>query len=56
MIKKSVVGVGKADKEQVIMMVKRLLYGAAPSSSDEADALAAAICHSSYIRNQIYDR
>jgi crossover junction endodeoxyribonuclease RuvC len=45
LIKKSVVGVGHADKQQVEMMVRRLLPGAALESPDAADALAVAICH-----------
>ncbi|MGO8915175.1 MAG: crossover junction endodeoxyribonuclease RuvC [Stellaceae bacterium] len=45
LIKKSVVGVGHADKQQVEMMVRRLLPGAALESADAADALAVAICH-----------
>lgn len=44
-IKKAVVGVGHADKEQVQMMVRRLLPGAAFAGPDAADALAVAICH-----------
>lgn len=44
-IKKAVVGVGHADKEQVQMMVRRLLPGVAIASADAADALAVAICH-----------
>ena len=44
-IKKSVVGVGHADKVQVQTMVARLLPGIALSSADAADALAVAICH-----------
>ena len=44
-VKKSVVGVGHAAKEQVQMMVRRLLPGAALAGPDAADALAAAICH-----------
>ncbi|MEE9194414.1 MAG: crossover junction endodeoxyribonuclease RuvC [Alphaproteobacteria bacterium] len=45
-IKKAVVGSGHAAKEQVALMVAILLPGAAPESSDAADALAVAICHS----------
>jgi len=45
LIKKSVVGVGHADKQQVEMMVKRLLPGARLETTDAADALAVAICH-----------
>jgi crossover junction endodeoxyribonuclease RuvC len=45
LVKKSVVGAGHATKEQVQMMVKLLLPGAALTSADAADALAVAICH-----------
>ena len=45
LIKKSVVGSGHAEKEQVGRMVRMLLPGAEPSSADAADALAIAICH-----------
>jgi crossover junction endodeoxyribonuclease RuvC len=44
-IKKSVVGVGHAEKEQIRHMVKVLLPKAKPTSEDAADALAIAICH-----------
>lgn len=43
-IKLSVVGTGKADKEQVLFMVQRLLPKAGVTNSDAADALACAIC------------
>lgn len=46
LVKKSVVGVGRADKQQVMMMVKQLLPKADFDSEDAADALAVAICHS----------
>jgi crossover junction endodeoxyribonuclease RuvC len=45
MVKKSVVGVGHADKGQVALMVRRLLPGCAITKADAADALAVAICH-----------
>ena len=45
LVKKSVVGTGHADKRQVAEMVRRLLPGCVPDSSDAADALAVAICH-----------
>lgn len=48
LIKKSVVGVGHADKAQVQMMVRRLLPGCLLGSPDAADALAAAICHAHF--------
>lgn len=44
-IKKSVVGHGKAAKEQVQSMVQRLLSLDGLPPSDPADALACAICH-----------
>ena len=44
-IKKSVVGVGHAGKEQIQAMVKRLLPTARCEQADAADALAAAIAH-----------
>lgn len=45
LVKKSVVGTGHADKEQVQLMVRTLLPGASFSGADAADALAIAICH-----------
>jgi crossover junction endodeoxyribonuclease RuvC len=45
MIKKSVVGYGRAEKGQVQAAVQRLLSLAAEPESDAADALAAALCH-----------
>jgi crossover junction endodeoxyribonuclease RuvC len=45
LVKKSVVGTGRADKGQVGMMVAMLLPGAAIAGEDAADALAVAICH-----------
>lgn len=47
-IKKSVVGVGHANKDQVQNMVSRLLAGRTLSSADAADALAVAICHAHF--------
>ncbi len=44
-VKLSVVGTGRAEKEQVQMMVRRLLPGALIRRADAADALAVAICH-----------
>ncbi len=44
-VKKAVVGTGHAKKEQVAMMVGRLLPGCAIANADAADALAVAICH-----------
>jgi crossover junction endodeoxyribonuclease RuvC len=44
-VKLSVVGTGGADKNQVGLMVRRLLPGATIRRADAADALAVAICH-----------
>lgn len=44
-VKKSVVGKGHADKQQVAAMVKVLLPKCGAPAADEADALAVAICH-----------
>ena len=44
-IKKTVVGVGHADKTQVAHMVKMQLPGVELAGPDAADALAIAICH-----------
>ncbi|WP_119168615.1 crossover junction endodeoxyribonuclease RuvC [Algihabitans albus] len=44
-VKKSVVGTGHAKKDQVEMMVGRLLPGCEIATPDAADALAVAICH-----------
>lgn len=45
MVKKAVVGAGRADKVQVQTMVRMLLPGCALTTADAADALAVAICH-----------
>jgi len=45
LVKKSVVGTGAADKDQVGFMIRRLLPTAGPTTEDAADALAVAIAH-----------
>ena len=45
LVKKSVVGTGAADKDQVAFMIARILPGSAGASADAADALAVAIAH-----------
>lgn len=47
-VKKSVIGVGHGEKEQIHMMVKILLPQAKFDSHDAADALAVALCHSTH--------
>ncbi|MBX7146245.1 MAG: crossover junction endodeoxyribonuclease RuvC [Alphaproteobacteria bacterium] len=49
LVKKSVVGTGHASKDQVQMMVRRLLPGCTIKNSDSADALAIAICHAHHL-------
>ena len=49
-IKKAVVGSGAADKQQVQQMIQRLLGLDELPQSDEADALAIAICHAHHIK------
>ncbi|MDG3042019.1 crossover junction endodeoxyribonuclease RuvC [Roseicyclus marinus] len=44
-VKKTVVGVGHAEKQQVDHMVRMQLPGCDPAGPDAADALAIAICH-----------
>jgi crossover junction endodeoxyribonuclease RuvC len=51
-IKKCVVGAGHAGKEQVMVMVKRLLPTARVEAFDAADALAAAIAHAHLARTR----
>ncbi|TCS78001.1 crossover junction endodeoxyribonuclease RuvC [Pectinatus cerevisiiphilus] len=54
-IKQSVVGYGKATKEQVIYMVKKILnLPTAPHPDDVADALAIAICTTHCINNILW--
>lgn len=47
-VKKALVGVGHADKNQVETMVKILLPGCQPKNNDSSDALAMAITRSHY--------
>jgi crossover junction endodeoxyribonuclease RuvC len=51
-VKLAVVGTGAAQKEQVQLMVKRLLNIAGPLGEDAADALAIAMCHAHSRRMQ----
>lgn len=47
-VKKSVIGVGHGDKNQIKVMVNMLLPKARFDSDDAADALAIAICHANH--------
>jgi crossover junction endodeoxyribonuclease RuvC len=48
LIKKTVTGAGRAEKQQVQKMVQLLLPGCLVTSADAADSLAVAICHHSH--------
>ncbi|MDR1267076.1 MAG: crossover junction endodeoxyribonuclease RuvC [Holosporales bacterium] len=54
-VKKTIVGVGHATKDQVELMVRRLLPEVGMTSKDAADALAIAICHAHH-QNPVYER
>lgn len=49
LVKKAVVGVGNASKDQVHAMVARLLPGVRIAGADAADALAVAITHAHHV-------
>jgi crossover junction endodeoxyribonuclease RuvC len=49
-VKKSVVGVGHADKDQIHMMVGVLLPGVQLTGPDATDALAVALCHAHLVQ------
>ncbi len=52
-VKSAVVGAGHASKEQVAMMVQRLLPGLASDiAADASDALAVAICHAHHAQTK----
>ena len=52
-VKKTVVGVGHAAKEQVAHMVRVQLPGVELAGPDAADALAIAICHAHHARGRL---
>jgi crossover junction endodeoxyribonuclease RuvC len=49
-VKKSVVGYGRAEKQQVLEMVKLILNVREPLYPDSADALALALCYTNTIK------
>ncbi|CAN7537807.1 crossover junction endodeoxyribonuclease RuvC [Phenylobacterium sp. LjRoot225] len=53
-VKKSVVGTGAAEKEQVGFMIRRLLPTAGQTTADAADALAVAIAHAHHRTARAY--
>jgi crossover junction endodeoxyribonuclease RuvC len=50
-VKKAVVGVGHAAKDQVAHMVRHQLPGVVLAGPDAADALAVAICHAHHLQS-----
>ena len=52
-VKKSVIGVGHADKGQIAMMVKVLLPKSTYDTEHAADALAIAICHAHHRQSAV---
>lgn len=52
-IKKAVVGIGHASKEQIKYMVKLQFPKTQLKSMDSTDALAVAICHANHLRNSV---
>jgi crossover junction endodeoxyribonuclease RuvC len=50
-IKKTVVGVGHADKRQVQHMIKLQFPGIKLAGADAADALAVAMCHAHHAQS-----
>lgn len=51
-VKKAVVGYGRAEKRQVQVMVKAILKLDVLPPADAADALAQAICHANFLKEQ----
>lgn len=51
-VKKAVVGYGRAEKRQVQIMVKAILKLPTLPPADAADALATAICHANFLKDQ----
>jgi crossover junction endodeoxyribonuclease RuvC len=51
-VKKAVVGYGRAEKRQVQVMVKAILKLPELRTADAADALATAICHANFLKEQ----
>ena len=56
-VKQAVVGYGRAEKRQVMDMVKRIcVLPAAPKPDDAADAVALAICHARSTTSLLYKK
>ena len=51
-VKKTITGTGNADKSQMIKMIKYWLPNVSIKISDEADALAIALCYASHYKHE----
>ena len=49
LIKKTLTGAGKAEKQQMVAMVKYIFPGITIKTEDEADSLCIAICHCNHM-------
>jgi crossover junction endodeoxyribonuclease RuvC len=49
LVKKSIVGAGRAEKHQVAQMVRMILPSCGEHGADAMDALAIAICHAHHV-------
>ena len=53
LVKKTIIGAGHGEKEQIRAMLRVLLPKADPPSHDAADALAIAVCHAHHRQSRI---
>ena len=51
-VKQAVVGYGRAEKRQVQIMIKAILKLSSLPPADAADALAVAVCHANFFKEQ----
>lgn len=51
LVKKTVTGAGKAEKQQMVAMVRYIFPGIDLKTEDEADSLCIAVCHCNHILN-----
>jgi len=49
LVKKTLTGAGKAEKQQMVAMIKYIFPCISPKTEDEADALCIAVCHCNHI-------
>jgi crossover junction endodeoxyribonuclease RuvC len=53
LVKKTIIGAGHGEKEQIRAMLRVLLPKADPPSHDAADALAIAVCHAHHRQSYV---